>query len=350
MAELKGKLIGVIMGGWSAEREISLKTGRAVEQALRRAGVDAIGIDVTRDSRGRLSMRRMNAIGSSTPEDHSEDGGLLTTQGRWLSILTDGRRVDVAFLALHGPYGEDGTIQGMLEMLGVPYTGSGVLASALAMDKIACKRVLLGVGIPTPEFVAIDGQNAPPFDEVRERVGVPFVVKPACQGSSVGISIVRDEESFPGAVDAALKYGDRALIERFIDGVELTVPIIGGSKGITVLPLIEIVAKNEFYDYESKYAPGGSQHIIPPRVSEEWCRGAEREAVRAFKTLGCSGVARVDMRLDREGRPYVLEVNTIPGMTETSLVPDAAKAYGWSFEELVVRLVEIALDEWTGRR
>lgn len=301
--------IGVLMGGLSAEREVSLRSGRAVCEALESKGYEAVPIDVDREVIGRLRELR----------------------------------IDLAFIALHGPYGEDGTVQGLLEMLGIPYTGSGVLASATAMDKIATKKLLAFDGLPTPAFRVIDARERGGAAGALAELGLPLVVKAPTQGSSIGVYIVEREEELQARVDEAAVFGPRILVEQFIPGTELTAAVLGNTKPV-VLPLIEITSVTGKYDYESKYTPGMSDHIIPPRVSRAVQDAVSGYALRAYHSLGCRGFARVDFMV-RSTEPYILEINTIPGLTDVSLFPDAARAAGLEFPELIEKLVQMALEK-----
>lgn len=298
---IKDMKIGVLMGGMSSEREISLITGGAVFSVLKENGYNAASIDVGRD----LPQR----------------------------IMAEG--IDVAFIALHGKYGEDGTVQGLLDLMGIPYTGSSLLGSAMAMDKIISKEIYRAHNLPTPDYVAlrmteIGKGNIPSLGKF------PVVVKPANGGSTIGITIVEGESGLRPAVEEAAKWDDNILIEEFIEGTLLTAGVLGDE----ALPVIEIAPKSGFYDYESKYTKGATEYILPARLTdkdEEECR---RLAIASHKALRCGGATRTDMILDKGGRIYILETNTIPGMTGTSLLPMAAKAAGYSFIQLVVKILE----------
>ena len=322
------------MGGVSAEREISLKSGEALSRALREAGFEVVEVDVVSLSPG------------NEPTLAPARGALATSYEELPSLLR-AEGCEVAVLALHGPYGEDGHVQALLEVAGIPYTGSGVLASALGMDKVASKRVFVGAGVPVPKgFEVRAGVPAgEAFRRARGSLGRPVVVKPTCQGSTVGVSIARDEEEFERALGEAFKYGPRALVEEFVPGREITVGVVGGREP-RPLPPIEIVplTGTGLYDFEAKYAPGGSEHLVPAPLTEAERARVEEAALRAFEALGCEGVARVDVRLRDDGAVFVLEVNTIPGFTERSLVPEAARAAGLSFPELAATMVEMALE------
>jgi D-alanine-D-alanine ligase len=339
------------MGGASAEREISLSTGRQIVAALDTDKYDVIAMDTAT-----LQI-------SGSPVDRAVDGeGQKESQGPTdarlairneiapvsfgaLADKLNPQRPDVAFLALHGPGGEDGSIQGFLEVLGIPYTGSGVLASALCMDKAMAKTVLQANGIPTPKSVVFRaGQSrldSAAEEEVARISGFPCIVKPNSQGSTIGCTIVRSPEALLPAIEVALRFDTIALVEEFVEGVEITVGLLGDNEP-RALPIIEIVAKGGFYDYEAKYATGGSEHIIPARLSPEAEKKVTDYAIRSHIALGCRGMSRVDMMI-RNDEPTVLEVNTIPGMTPTSLLPDAARAAGIAFSELLDQLIASAM-------
>jgi D-alanine-D-alanine ligase len=302
--------VAVLMGGRSAERAVSLKSGERVLAALTAKGVDAHAFD---------------------PKERSI--GALVEQ-----------RFDRAFVILHGRYGEDGTIQGALELLGIPYTGSGVLASALAMDKWHAKLVWQSCGIPTPRSeLLIHGSD---MQAVATRLGLPLMVKPANEGSSIGMTKVKSSRELAEAYALAANYDSVVIAESFVDGVELTAGILGGNP----LPLIKLETPREFYDYEAKYQAKDTRYLIPCGLPPDAERIVQDEALFAFNTLGCSGWGRVDLILDRSGKPYFLEVNTSPGMTDHSLVPMAARHAGLSFEELCLRILESARLEKGGER
>ncbi len=289
------------MGGVSREREISLKTGKAILKALTEKGYPAVSVDVGRDIAEKLIKEK----------------------------------IECAFLALHGRFGEDGTIQGMLELMRIPYTGSGVLASALAMHKIMSKRFFLCEKIPTPRFEAFRRDEIVKDSLKRTSVPLPVVVKPAREGSTIGISIVQQEMELGPALKKAGEYDEEILVEEFMKGKEITVGILEGIP----LPMIEIVPKSGFYDYYAKYTKGETQYILPARIPREKYLSAQEISLRAFQQLGCSGVARVDLMTDEDENPYVIDVNTMPGMTETSLLPKAALYAGIPFEDLVERIL-----------
>ncbi|NLW92189.1 MAG: D-alanine--D-alanine ligase [Syntrophomonadaceae bacterium] len=308
------KKVLVLMGGMSEEREVSLKSGQGVYEALLKKGYQAVTLDLARDNLGQ--------IGEIAP--------------------------DVVFIALHGRYGEDGTVQGLLDIMGIPYTGSGVATSAICMDKIITKKLLIYEGYPTADFTVLSRsscQDSPEIiDDLLHQYGLPIVVKAATQGSSIGTYIVTEQGALLDAINQAFDLCPQVLVERFIDGDLLTVAVLG-NENPKVLPVIEIVSKNDFYDYESKYTPGMCEHIIPARISPEVNKKVENIAAGCYQALGCRGTARIDFIVDKNGNPYILEVNTIPGMTGMSLVPDAARAVGISYEDLVETLIKLAIEE-----
>ncbi len=309
--DLKEKKIGVLMGGKSSERRISLRTGAAIEQALREEGFRVVGIDVD------------NCVVDKLKKE----------------------KIDFAFIALHGSYGEDGTIQGLLELLNISYTGSGVLASALAMDKIKAKQIFHFNKIPTPDWEVIERKQQTKSKEQIQKIikkfGIPVVVKPSQQGSTIGVTIVDRIEDINTAINKAFKYGDKVIIEKYISGMEITVGIIGN----TSLPVMEIVPKTKFYDYSAKYTRGVSEHIIPARLPYSYILRAQKLALRSHQSLECCGVTRVDLRVEKHTRNwgglYVLEVNTIPGMTKISLLPEAAQSIGIGFNQLVLEILKL---------
>lgn len=301
-AVLRRRRIAVLYGGKSGERSISLKSGAAVRAALKRLGVPHAGIDVS--PRVAEELRR--------------------------------KKINLAFLAVHGTLGEDGTLQGLLDVMGIPYTGSGVLASAVCMHKPTAKLLFRSAGLPTPEgFVVTDA--AAPFPHDRP-LPLPWVVKPASQGSALGIHFVRTPSDWAGALSSALKNDAEALVEAAVKGTEITVGVLGDR----TLPVVEIVPEHDFYDFHSKYAKGGSRHIVPARIPEAVRQEAERIALAAFRAVGGKDLVRADFIVDAAGKPWLLELNTLPGMTDVSLLPDAARAAGIPFDALVLRLLEMA--------
>lgn len=299
MSKQFGK-VAVLLGGRSGEREVSLNSGGAVLAALLRSGVDAFAFDP--------AERPLHELES----------------------------YDRVFIALHGRFGEDGTIQGALELMGIPYTGSGVMASSVGMDKWRTKLLWRAAGLATPDFALIDA--ASDFSAIERQLGLPLFVKPANEGSSIGISKVKQAGQLRQAYELAAKSDPLVIAEQFVGGGEYTVGILGER----VLPIIRIVPANEFYDYEAKYLRDDTQYLCPCGLSPEKEAQIQAEALQAFRTIGGRGWGRVDFLMDEAGRHYFLEVNTSPGMTDHSLVPMAAKAMGISFDQLVLEILEMA--------
>jgi D-alanine-D-alanine ligase len=343
--------VAVLMGGKSSERAVSLSTGKQVLGALDPARFDAFPVD-TAYLTTRSLPSAMPALGEPEVEVPAGKDLLTGASATRLPspaepIFLGRNRPDVAIICLHGKFGEDGTIQGLLELLEIPYTGSGVLASALAIDKIMSKKLFAAEGIPTPPGINLKGrEEADRFlretEAGRAGVGCPVVVKPSRQGSTIGITIVHEPAGLPSALDTALEYDSEVLVEQYIEGMEITGPVLGNDE-VTALPIVEIVPASGFYDYESKYTPGATEEIVPARLSPEQTRRAQELAVRSHQCLGCRGFSRTDMLVAEDGI-YVLEVNTIPGMTPTSLLPRSADAAGIPFPKLVERMIDLALE------
>lgn len=333
---MKRLKVAVLMGGTSSEREVSLRSGLRVAEALDPGKYEVCAVDACT---GPVAIPDGEAVSVAPlavggPLARSKAAGLV-------SLMANGFWPDVVFIALHGKYGEDGTVQGLLELLQVPYTGSGVLASALAMNKAVSKKLLAAEGVRTPPFVlATDPGEA--LSRAPE-LPLPLVVKPNRQGSTIGLSIVRQPGEIEDAIALAFQHDTEVLLEQFVEGTEITASVIG-NRELEVLPLVEIVPEGGFYDYHAKYTPGATQEIVPARIPEGRAREARELATRSHKALGCRGMSRVDMICTADA-VWVLEVNTIPGMTETSLLPRAAAAAGISFPELVDRLVQLALEQ-----
>jgi D-alanine-D-alanine ligase len=303
--------LAVLRGGRSAEREVSLRSGEQVAKALRSRGHDVTDVD--------LDARTWDVL---------RDGGF-----------------ECVFNALHGRLGEDGTVQGMLELLGLAYTGSGVLASALCMDKSRAGKVMAAIGLHVPEFEELEAKEGIAHDVVERvvaRFGLPLVIKPVREGSTIGLTIAKDEDAVASGLVLAGRYDRRILVQRLAAGTEVTIGVLATPE-LQVLPTLEIVSENATYDYDAKYTAGKSHHIIPARIPEAARDAASDAAARAFTELGCSGMARVDIIVDAGGTPWILEVNTVPGLTALSLLPDAARAAGIAFEDLCQRLVDHAI-------
>jgi len=312
---LTEKKIGVLMGGQSAEREVSLRSGNAIYNALNGLGYHTVAIDAGPD----------------------------------LCSVLISNKIEIAFLALHGGYGENGSVQGMLEVLRIPYTGSKVLASALAMDKDASKKIFIYHDIPVPPFIVISpkssviSQKLETIDYQLSTIDFdfPWVVKPSTEGSSVGVSIVRDKVNLREAIEKATSLSEKVIIEKYIDGKEIHIGILDER----VLGGVEVRPSLEFYSYEAKYTAGLTEYILPPEIDSKAYEKAKNAAFSAHSALGCKGATRVDLRVDGEGNPYVLEVNTIPGMTETSLLPKIARHAGHDFPALIEEILRGAIDE-----
>lgn len=296
------KRIGVLAGGTSAEREVSLKSGNAVLKALTGLGYDTVFIDAS----------------GSICEKIAEN------------------KIEAAFIALHGGHGENGSVQGLLDIMGIPYTGSGVMASAIAMDKEASKKIFLYHGINIPHFKIFSQRDMP---LKKEDIEMPCVVKPAAEGSSIGVNIVKTLDGLDAAVDEAFKYCDKIIIEEYIKGKEIQIGIVGKR----ALGGVEVRPSLEFYNYEAKYTPGMTQYILPPEIDDELYEDLKAVALNAHEALGCEGATRVDLILDEGGKAYVLEVNTIPGLTETSLLPKIARLSGMDFPALIEEMLRLAV-------
>lgn len=300
------KKIGVLMGGFSSEREVSLASGNAILKALLGKGYDAVPIDV---GRGVAEQLRESGIG-------------------------------VAFNGLHGKYGEDGAIQGLLEIAGIPYTGSGILASAMGMNKVVSKMIFSNHRLQVGPYVVVSAGARERLHALPPEIGYPLVVKPSSEGSSVGVSLVYKHSELAAAAELAFSYDEEILIEKFIRGTEVQVGILGNK----ALGAIEIVPKDTFYSYKAKYEPGMSEHHFPARIPGSIYARVLEAGLTAHRSLGCRGYGRVDFIIDASGSPYILEANTLPGMTATSLLPDIARGVGMAFPELVEEILRLALE------
>lgn len=298
----KNQVVAVVMGGPSAEREVSLNTGAAIANALREYGYTNV-VEIDLDPRN---------FGKQLAESKAE----------------------VVFNAVHGLYGEDGRLQTLLEIREMPYTGSGMIASVSCMDKVITKRMLRDAGISTPACLIVNKKESGIKEKIMQRFSLPVVIKPASQGSSIGVEIVKEEAQLDEALANAFKYSRDILVEEFIGGKELTVSMMQKDGEVVALPVIHIAPHSGMYDYHSKYTKGATEYICPADLDEETTKKVQEISKQAYEVLGCSGVARADVMLDEEGNGYVLEINTVPGMTATSLVPKAAAAAGISFPEL----------------
>lgn len=298
------KKVGVLMGGTSSEREISLRSGMAIYNAFKEMGYNSVSIDAGKDVADDIKREK----------------------------------IDVAFIALHGGCGENGAIQGLLEIMGILYTGSGILASALAMDKISSRRIFEQQGLKVPRYVVIErgiSDFRPQISDLR----LPLAIKPSSEGSSIGVNIINKMEELKEAVGNAFCYGEKVIIEEFIDGKEIHVGILNNK----ALGAIEVRPKKGFYSYEAKYTPGLTDYIYPPALSNKEYKDSLELALKSHISLGCDGATRVDLKVNREGIPYILEVNTLPGMTATSLLPKIAQGVGIGFNDLLEKILELAL-------
>ncbi|MBR1591083.1 MAG: D-alanine--D-alanine ligase [Acidaminococcaceae bacterium] len=309
----KSKTVAVVMGGPSAEEKISLSTGTSMAAALREKG---------------YTVKEIRLVPHIFSEQIKESGA------------------DVVVIAVHGLYGEDGRLQSALEMMGIPYTGSGVLASAVSMNKLAAKRVFLGSGIPTPDYIFLHRRNRGHQDMMQlitEKFSLPVVIKPVSQGSSLGVTIARERAALQEALDLAFQYDEEVLVEEYVAGQETSVCMMRQPDGaVKVWPVILIKPHAEWYDYNAKYSAGGVDHLVPAPLPEDITRTLKEISVAAYEALGCSGVARTDCIIGEDGRCCVLEMNTVPGMTPTSLVPDAAAAEGTTFADLCEMILDSA--------
>ena len=309
----KDKTVAVVMGGPSAEEQISLSTGHAMAEALRDKG---------------YNVKEIRLVPHNFSEQVKESGA------------------DVVVIAVHGLYGEDGRLQSALEMMGIPYTGSGVLASSVSMNKLTAKRVFLGSNIPTPDYIFLHRRDRGKQDMIKaitDKFSLPVVVKPVSQGSSLGVTIEKEISGLQKALDDAFQYDEEVLVEEYIAGQETSVCMMRLKDGsVKVWPVILIHPHAEWYDFNAKYSVGGVDHLVPAPLPDEITRTLKDISVRAFEVLECAGVARTDCMVDKNGKCYVLEMNTVPGMTPTSLVPDAARAEGTDFGDLCEMILETA--------
>lgn len=314
---LTTKRIGVMAGGTSAEREVSLKSGAAIYKALTELGYGTVFIDAGND----------------------------------LCESLKNEKVEVAFMALHGGSGENGAVQGLLEVMEIPYTGSGILASAIAMDKEISKKMFLYHEVPVPPFVPVDRKQAGTAGKINTQMitaivnfPLPWVVKPVAEGSSIGVSIVKSDDAIEDALREAFSYDKKIIVEKYIPGKEIQIGVLGQK----TLGGVEVRPSAEFYSYEAKYTPGLTQYVLPPEVDAATYKMLQAMALKAHNALGCRGATRVDLILDETHSPYVLEVNTIPGMTETSLLPKIARLSGLEFPELIEEILRLTLEKGTG--
>lgn len=335
--------VAVLFGGTSVERDVSLASGSQVVQALREVGHDVVAVDT---ALGVLSAEQetsvLNAKIGALPPDTAALDLLATGDLTRLMSAPELANVDVYFLALHGGAGEGGPLQALLDIAGVVYTGSGHTASAMAMDKDVTKRLLRDAGVPTPDWLMAPAETA----DVEALLGYPLVVKPSKQGSTVGLTVVKARAQLQPAVDLAYRYDDEVMLERFVPGRELTVPVMDDA----ALPVGEIIPEHEIFDYECKYQPGMSQEIFPADLTDAVATNVQQLALQAHRALKLGGYSRVDFRLDENGAAWCLELNTLPGLTAQSLVPQSARAAGMTFPEFCDRVCRLALEHARNRR
>ncbi|MFH1097703.1 MAG: D-alanine--D-alanine ligase [Candidatus Desantisbacteria bacterium] len=298
------KKIGVLAGGISSERDVSLRSGKNVLESLERQGFNSFIID---------------------PADND--------------FIKQIKMIDVAFIALHGGYGEDGGIAGLLEVMRIPYTGSGVLASALAMNKVASKRIFREQGLPTPDYACLPLADGYGYEDLINKLGLPLIAKPVSEGSSIGVTIIRDESRIQSIITELMAEHRDVFVEKYIHGQSVTVGILGNGSSLRALPVLELATKNEFYDYEAKYTSGMTEFIIPAKLDTEIYESVCQTAIRAHLALGCEGFSRVDMIVSAEGIPFVHDVNTVPGLTNLSDLPACATADGMGYDELIFEML-----------
>lgn len=310
MKNLKSKKIAVLCGGRSGEREVSLRSGKRVFESLKKQKFDVTMFDLSDDLIAQLKKKK----------------------------------IDLVYIILHGKYGEDGTVQGLLEIANIPYTGSKVLASALAMNKVAAKKVLIASGLPTPRYfeLAPNAEIKPQAAKIKRTFPFPLVVKPVSEGSSLGVSLIKKEEDLERLLAKTVQEYRHVFVEEYIKGQEITVGVVGRDNDLRALPVLELVPRHDFYDFEAKYTSGLTEFILPARLPKPLYRKAQEIALAAHRALGCYGVSRVDLIVSRDQLPYVTELNSIPGMTEQSDLPAEAKAAGLPFDKLVVKILASA--------
>lgn len=307
ISKYRDKKIAVLMGGMSSEREISLRSGENIYTGLISAGLHCVKIDVKRD----------------------------------IASVLSNEKPDIAFIALHGTYGEDGCIQGLLEIMEIPYTGSGVLASSIAMNKYLTKKIAIASGIPVPAYIKLDKNNiSSTKDKIKSRLGFPVILKPVEEGSSIGVELIHTEAELDGMIDNYITKFPASFAEQYIKGKEITIGVLGKGKNLTEFPILELCPKNEFYDYEAKYTKGLTEMIIPAKISKAVAQEAQTLAKKGFIVFGLSGIARLDFMIDDSDKLYLIEANTNPGFTSTSDIPEMATAKGMSIEELLVKTLD----------
>jgi len=335
--------VAVLIGGKSPEHDVSLVSGKVVVNNLDKKKYQVVPVIISRDGRNWQikTLTQFNQLNFKINREFKDLEKNSKKNTKFSIPINIKPSPDVFFIAMHGPFGEDGTIQGMLDFLGVTYTGAGVLASALAMNKILFRKIMEHSKILIPKGVSFSKHEQIPLNKIK-KLGNSWVVKPSSQGSSVGITIVKDKKKMEKAIKNAFKYDDQILVEEYIKGIEVSCGVLGNEKPYA-LPVIEICPKNEFFDYEAKYTPGMCKEIVPARLSKQLTKKIQQLSVDVFKAINCSGFGRVDL-LIKNNQPYVLEINTIPGLTPTSLLPQEAKAAGISYSQLLDLVIQYALE------
>ena len=332
--------IAVLLGGTSAERDVSITTGMAIAKALQASGHTVEALDCAYGDRKIDFESSAASVIKATPPDIEQEKAKLDRNIFKTVDYLIAHKFDIAFIALHGGYGENGQLQAVLELSRIPYTGSNSLASAIGMDKHLSKLMFLSAGVPTAPWYHARRHQPLERAEVK-KLGLPLVVKPNAQGSTVGLSIINNWDDLDAALATAYRYSDSVLLEQFVPGRELTVTVLGDE----VLPVVEIIPESGFYDYESKYQSGRTRYVTPAELPEDLTAEIRAATLRGFQAIGCSGYARIDFRLREDRQYFCLEVNTLPGMTPTSLVPKAAKARGIEFPELMERIIRMGMGD-----
>ncbi len=344
--------VAVLMGGRTAEHEVSLETGRVIVNALNKDKYNVKPVVITKSGKWLIPAGYIDKLESKTDIFDPKNSNIMPLSTGYAIDKAFEEKIDVVFVAMHGPMGEDGTIQGLLELADIPYTGSNVLASSLAMHKMMSRKLFQSNGLNVPKSISFKEwewkkDKSSVMSKVMAYLGFPCVIKPMELGSSVGIAIVESETDFEKGFSSALEHDNEVLIEEFLEGIELTCAVLGSINGEEPIPLVPtqiVPVTSKFFDYKAKYTPGATEEITPPKdISEEKIREVQEIALRAHKTLGCGGMSRTDMIMKGE-TIYVLELNTIPGMTETSLYPQAARAAGIQFPDLLDRIIQIAIE------
>lgn len=326
------------MGGRSPEHEVSLVSGKEVVKHLNPEKYEALPVVISKDGQNwQLKNKEEFLLKSSSDINQAKD---LVPTLRRLEPTRINKNADLVFIAMHGPFGEDGTIQGLFETAGFPYTGAGVLASAIGMNKPIFKKIMESEGIPIPKYIIFGKGDK--IGKIVKKFKFPLVIKPSNQGSSVGVSLVKDEKDLSIALKTAFIFGNTTIVEEYIKGVEVTCGVLG-NKDLIALPVVEIIPKKEFFDYEAKYTDGMSAEIVPARISPKLTRAVQGTAKKVFKAIGCRGFGRIDMII-RNQKLFVLEINTIPGLTPASLLPKAATVGGISYPQLLDKIIKLSLE------